>query len=75
MYITREGRITVSAEDCEQAGLLPGAEVEFTVRRGVVEMQKAGKPPARRGPCLIAHLRGKATRRMSTDEILALTRG
>ena len=75
MCITREGRITVLAEACEQASLLPGTEVEFTARRGVVEMQKAGKPPTCRGPRLIAHLRGKTARHMSTDEILALTRG
>lgn len=75
MRITRKGRVTIPAEVCEQAGLLPGIEVEFTVRRGLVEMQKAGKPPAHRGPRPIAHLRGKATRRISTDEILALTRG
>ena len=67
MRNTRKGRITVPAEVCEQVGLLPGAEVEFTVRRGVVVLQKVGKSPAR--------LRGKASRRMSTDEILALTRG
>ena len=75
MCIAREGRITVLAEACEQASLLPGTEGEFTARRGVVEIQKAGKPPTCRGPHLIVHLRDKATRHMSTDEILALTRG
>ncbi len=74
MRITRKGRVTVPAEVCEQAGLLPGTEVEFAVRRGVVVLQKAGKSPIRRRR-LIAHLRGKASRPMSTDEILVLTRG
>ncbi len=75
MRITRKGRITIPVEVCEQVSLLPGTEVDFTVRRGVVVLQKVGNPPARRGSRLIAHLRGKATRRMSADEILSLTRG
>ena len=75
MRITRKGRITVPAEVCEQAGLFPDTEVEFAVRRGVVVLQKVSKSPARRGTRLIAHLRGKASRPMSTDEILVLTRG
>ncbi len=74
MRITRKGRITVPAEVCEQAGLFPDTEVEFAVRHGVVVLQKTGKSPIRRRR-LIAHLRDKATRSMSTDEILVLTRG
>ena len=74
MRIIRKGRITVPAKVCEQAGLFPDTEVEFAVRHGVVVLQKVGKSPVHRRPFLIAHLRGKATRRMSTDKILAQTR-
>lgn len=74
MRITSKGQVTIPADVREQAGLLPNTEVEISVRRGVVVLRKAKSPP-RRGRRLIALLRGKGTRRMSTDEIMALTRG
>ena len=39
-----------------------------------VRIKKAHKT-RRRGTSIVDHLRGRATARMSTDEILALTRG
>lgn len=33
MRITCKGQVTIPAEVCEQAGLLPGTEVEFSVHR------------------------------------------
>ena len=75
MRITSKGQVTIPADVREQAGLLPNTEVEISVRRGVVVLRKAKKSPPRRGRRLIALLRGKGTRRLSTDEIMALTRG
>lgn len=74
MRITRKGQVTIPIEVREKAGLLPDTEVEFAVRGDVVVLKKAGKS-RRRGPRLVALMRGKATKRMTTDEIMALTRG
>jgi hypothetical protein len=47
--------------------------VEFLVRDGMVIVRKAGGD-GRRGKRLIRTMRGKAETRLSTDEIMALTR-
>jgi AbrB family looped-hinge helix DNA binding protein len=77
MRITSKGQVTIPAEIRERAGLLPGAEVEFQIEGEVVRLRRAapgGKPS--RGQRLIAQLRAhKGGLRMSTDEIMALTRG
>ena len=47
--------------------------MEFAVTGGRVYLRKvAGK--AHRGAALVARMRGRGTRRLSTDEIMALTR-
>ena len=74
MRITSKGQVTIPIEVRERAGLLPNTEVEFSVKGGVVTLKKAGKS-TRRGQRLTAALRGKATKPLSTDQIMALTRG
>jgi len=73
MRITSKGQVTIPIEIREKAGLLPNTEVEFRLQSGKVVLEKARKTPER-GRRLIQALRGKATSRMSTDEIMALTR-
>lgn len=73
MRITSKGQVTIPVEVREKAGLLPNTEVEFVVRGNVVVVRKTGKPP-RRGRRLIALLHGKGSKRMTTDQIMALTR-
>jgi AbrB family looped-hinge helix DNA binding protein len=73
MKITAKGQVTVPQDIRERFGLMPNTEVEFAVLGDRVYLRKiSGK--ARRGEALVAHLRGRATVRMSTDEIMALTR-
>jgi AbrB family looped-hinge helix DNA binding protein len=72
--ITSKGQVTIPIEVREQAGLLPDTEVEFAVKGSTVVLRKA-KSPSRRGRRLLTIMRGKATSRMSTDEIMTLTRG
>ncbi|HLA74498.1 MAG TPA: AbrB/MazE/SpoVT family DNA-binding domain-containing protein [Gammaproteobacteria bacterium] len=74
MRITSKGQVTIPIEVRQKAGLLPDTEVEFVVRGNTVIVKKAEKTP-RRGRRLLAVMRGKATTRLSTDEIMALTRG
>jgi AbrB family looped-hinge helix DNA binding protein len=72
--ITTKGQVTIPQHIRERLGLLPETEVDFEVRGDVVVLRKAGRRP-RRGRNLIARMRGRGTVRLSTDEILALTRG
>ncbi len=74
MRITSKGQVTIPLEVREQLGLLPDTEVEFTVKGRSVILKKAEKSP-RRGRRMLAVMRGKASSRLSTDEILSLTRG
>jgi AbrB family looped-hinge helix DNA binding protein len=74
MRITSKGQVTIPIAIRHRAGLLPGAEVEFTVRGRAVILRRQ-KTPTRRGAGLIASLRGTARRGLTTDDIMALTRG
>ena len=74
MRVTSKGQVTIPIEVRQKAGLLPNTEVEFIVRGNTVIVKKAEKTP-RRGRHLLTIMRGKATKRLSTDKIMALTRG
>lgn len=74
MRITSKGQVTIPIEVRQKAGLLPDTEVEFVVRGKTVIVKKAEKTP-RRGRRLLTIMRGKATKRLGTNEIMALTRG
>ncbi|MDI6756304.1 MAG: AbrB/MazE/SpoVT family DNA-binding domain-containing protein [Thermodesulfobacteriota bacterium] len=74
MRITSKGQVTIPIEIREKMGLLPDTEVQFEVERNTVRLKKAGSQ-SRRSRDLIARLRGKGNVRMTTDEIMALTRG
>ena len=77
MRITSKGQVTIPVEIREAAGLLPDTEVEFRFDGTVVQIVPAEAPRSdSRGARLVAHLRrhrGDST--MTTDEIMALTRG
>lgn len=75
MKITTKGQVTIPQDVRVEFGLLPNTEVEF-VRdgRGGVRLQKAPKTGAR-GAALIARLRGKWRSKLTTDEVMRLTRG
>ncbi|MQA90994.1 MAG: AbrB/MazE/SpoVT family DNA-binding domain-containing protein [Gemmatimonas sp.] len=74
MRITTKGQVTIPQDIRERLGLLPHTEVDFEVRGEAVVLKKA-KAGRRRGRSLVEQMRGRGTVRMSTDEILALTRG
>lgn len=76
MRITSKGQVTIPVEIRERLGLLPNSEVDFEVEGNAVRIRKAqGRRPRGRGRSIVAHLRRKATTKMTTDEIMALTRG
>jgi AbrB family looped-hinge helix DNA binding protein len=74
MRLTSKGQVTIPLEIREQIGLLPLSEVEFEVDGDAVKIRKA-RHSRTRGQALVDRMRGRATNRMTTDEILALTRG
>jgi AbrB family looped-hinge helix DNA binding protein len=76
MRITSKGQVTIPQAFREKAGLLPGAEVEFELDGDAVRIRRAQAPiTPGRGARIVELLRGSATIRMTTDEIMALTRG
>jgi AbrB family looped-hinge helix DNA binding protein len=76
MRITSKGQVTIPIETREKAGLLPGTEVDFELDDEGVRIMKAAAPRHEtRGQEIVRRLRGSATLKMSTDEIMALTRG
>jgi AbrB family looped-hinge helix DNA binding protein len=76
MRITSKGQVTIPADIREQAGLLPHTDVSFEfdgVSVRIVPAVSSGKPS--RGARIVAHLTGRLRSPMTTDEIMALTRG
>lgn len=75
MRVTSKGQVTIPQELRERFGLLPDTEVEFVARGKRLEIVRSAEPARRRrGRAMVARARGTAKVRMTTDEILALTR-
>ena len=77
MQITSKGQVTIPQHIREQLGLLPRTEVEFEMAGDHARIRKARRSAAAsvRGRNALTALRGSSNSRMSTDEIMALTRG
>lgn len=75
MRITSKGQVTIPQEIRERFGLLPDTEVEFIAKKNSVQIVKSATPVRpTRGQAIVQRLRGRSSVKMSTDEILALTR-
>jgi bifunctional DNA-binding transcriptional regulator/antitoxin component of YhaV-PrlF toxin-antitoxin module len=74
MKVTSKGQVTIPLAMRLRAGLLPETEVEFVLQGEAVVLRKA-RGVRRRGARLVQAMRGKGTTRMTTDQIMALTRG
>jgi AbrB family looped-hinge helix DNA binding protein len=75
--ITSKGQVTIPIEIRHAAKLAEGTELEWTydpITRRIVATRR-GARPRRSGPSPFARLRGSAKGGMTTDEIMALTRG
>ena len=72
--VTRKGQVTIPKAVRDDLGIKPGSKVEFELAEdGRIVLRKVGKgrvPPSR-----FERLRGTATAGLTTDEIMALTRG
>lgn len=75
MRVTSKGQVTIPVEMREKAGLLPNTEVEFELDGKTVRIRRAkGSQREGRGSAAVSRLRARATVRLSTDQIMALTR-
>ena len=75
MRITTKGQVTIPIDIRERFGFHPHTEVAFEVDGNTVRLRKSESTSDGRGQRLLQRMRGKATVSMSTDEIMALTRG
>ncbi len=76
MRITSKGQVTIPLAIREKAGLFPNTEIEIELDGRAVRIRRARRKTSRgRGSQLVAHMRGRGDKTMSTDEIMALMRG
>ena len=73
MKITSKGQVTIPIEIREQLGLLPQTEVVFKITGKELRLIKTKENPGR-GKNIVERMRGKGTIKMTTDEIMELTR-
>lgn len=72
MRVTSKGQVTIPRHVRLQLGIKPGSEVEFELDRDGARLVRA---KTRGGAKAVKRMRGRGTVAMSTDEIMALTRG
>ncbi len=75
MRITSKGQVTIPQEIRKIMRFLPHTEVTFLVKGNGVQIVKVDSPDTSRGRRLTERIKGSATVKMTTDEIMALTRG
>ena len=73
MKVTVKGQVTIPLPIREKLGITPYSEVDFIEDGERVYIERKNGPPSPRGR--FSRFRGAATVKMTTDEILALTRG
>ncbi len=77
MQVTSKGQVTIPLEIRIRLGLLPHTEVEFELAGDHARIRKARRDMREsvRGRRVLEALRGTGGVQMTTDEIMALTRG
>ena len=71
MRITTKGQVTIPRKIRESLGITPNTEIDFIEEDGKVYIVKTDTPkPTQK----VKKLRGIATAKLSTDEIMQLTR-
>lgn len=72
MRVTRKGQVTIPQGVRERLGITSGSEVDFEVDADGVRLVRRAEGD---GEAVVAAMRGRGKGSMSTDEIMALTRG
>ena len=71
MRVTTKGQVTIPRSVREALGIAPETEIDFIEEDGRFFIVKTNKPDVKGK---LKRLRGIATAKMSTDEIMSLTR-
>ena len=72
MRVTSKGQVTIPLAVRQRLGIEPGSEVDFELDERGARLVRA---QTGRGEAIVRRMRGRATVAMSTEEIMALTRG
>lgn len=73
MKVTAKGQVTIPSALRESTGFVSGIEVEFEVCKGGLCLRRVNAPS--KGSDLVMRMAGRGDVGLSTDAILALTRG
>jgi len=73
MKITSKGQITVPQEFRTRFGFFPGTDVEFVPDKSGLRLVKS--KVSQRGARIVERMRGRGDGKLSTDQIMRLTRG
>lgn len=73
MKVSTKGQVTIPLALRIKAGIVPGTDVEFRAEGSRLYLKKTAT--GGRGASVVQNMTGKGNINMSTDEILALTRG
>jgi antitoxin PrlF len=71
MRVTSKGQVTIPRDVRKRLGIAPGSEVDFELDERGARLVCARTS---RGKEIVAQMRGAGTVKMTTDEIMALTR-
>lgn len=74
MRVTEKGQVTIPKDLRDALGIGAGTEVEFERRKDTIVVRKSDRGPTR-GRQIAERLKGRGDVSMTTDEILAFTRG
>jgi antitoxin PrlF len=72
MRVTSKGQVTIPRDVRKRLGITPGSEVDFQLDEVGVRLVRARTS---KGKAVVARMIGQGTVKMTTDEIMALTRG
>ena len=73
MRVSTKGQVTIPLDIRDQLGLLPHTEILMIARGNRVIIEKKADTSAR-GKYILNRMTGKASVKMSTDEIMKITR-
>jgi AbrB family looped-hinge helix DNA binding protein len=73
--LTSKGQVTIPKRLRDHLGLKPGSEVDFALGDNGKIIVSPVRGKRKQAPNPFAKIRGSATVKMTTDQIMALTRG
>lgn len=73
MRVGKKGQVTIPKPIREKLGLWPGIQVEFDLVGDDIRIRRSRTQDI--GRRLVEHMRGRGTSGLTTDQIMAMTRG